>query len=59
MHNITFAHPWILMGLLLVPLLAAYYIWRYRKQEAALQHSDIDIFAGIQKTLRVRLRWLP
>ena len=59
MHNITFAHPWLLLGLLLVPLLIAYYIWRYRKQEAALQHSDIDIFAGIHKTLRVRLRWLP
>ena len=59
MHNITFAHPWLLLGLILIPLLVAYYIVRYRKQEAALQHSDIDIFAGIQKTMRVRLRWIP
>lgn len=59
MHNISFAHPWMLIGLLLVPLMVAYYIWRYHKQEAALQHSDIDIFAGTGHTLRLRLRWLP
>ena len=59
MNNITFAHPWLLLGLVAVPLMVAYYIWRYHKQEAALQHSDIDIFTGIGKSLRVRLRWLP
>lgn len=56
---ITFAHPWVLLGLVAVPLLAAWWIWRYRKQEAAVQHSDIAVFAGVGKTLRVRLRWLP
>lgn len=59
MNNITFAHPWLLLGLLAVPLMVAYYIWRYHKQEAAVQHSDIDVFTGIEKSLRVRLRWLP
>ena len=58
MSNITFAHPLWLFGLLIVPLMVLYYILRYRKQEAALQHSDIDVFAGIGKSLRVRLRWL-
>lgn len=59
MNNIVFAHPWVLLGLLLVPALVAWYIWRYRKQEAALQHSNIAFFDGIPKTLRQRLRWLP
>ena len=59
MHNITFEHPWMLLGLLLVPLLAAWWIWRYRKQEAALQHSNITLFDGVKKSLRARLRWLP
>ena len=59
MHNITFAHPWYLLGLVLVPLLAAWWLWRYRKQEAAVQHSDIAVFDGMAKSLRVRLRWLP
>ena len=49
MHNISFAQPWMLLGLVLVPLMAAYYIWRYRKQEAAVQHSDIAVFAGVRK----------
>ncbi|MBQ9417597.1 MAG: VWA domain-containing protein [Bacteroidales bacterium] len=55
----TFAHPWVLLGLLAVPLLVAWWLWRYRKQEAALQHSDIALFDGVKKSLRVRLRWLP
>lgn len=59
MSNITFAHPWVLLGLLLVPLLVGWWLWRYRKQDAALQHSNISVFDGIGRTLRVRLRWLP
>ena len=59
MNSITFAHPWYLLGLIIVPLMVAWYIWRYRKQDAALQHSDIAVFDGIKKSLRVRLRWLP
>ena len=59
MNNITFVHPWYLLGLVLVPLLAAWWLWRYRKQDAAVQHSDIAVFDGIGKSLRVRLRWLP
>ncbi len=59
MNNITFAHPWVLLGLVLVPLMVGWWIWRYRKQDAAVQHSDIAVFDGIAKSLRVRLRWLP
>ena len=59
MSHITFSHPWILLGLLVVPAMIVWYILRYRKQEAALQHSNIAIFDGVKKTLRVRLRWLP
>lgn len=59
MNNISFVHPWYLLGLVLVPLLAAWWLWRYRKQDAAVQHSDIAVFDGMGKSLRVRLRWLP
>lgn len=59
MNNITFAHPWVLLGLVIIPVLALWWIWKYRKQEAALQHSSITLFAGIKKSLRQRLRWLP
>lgn len=59
MSGLTFAHPWVLLGLLLVPLLAGWWLWRYRKQEAALQHSNLRLFDGVGASLRVRLRWLP
>lgn len=59
MHNITFVHPWVLLGLILVPLMVLWWVLRYRKQEAAVQHSDISVFDTVGKSLRVRLRWLP
>lgn len=58
-NAIIFAHPWLLLGLAIVPVMILWWILRYRKQEAALQHSDIAVFNGIGKSLRVRLRWLP
>lgn len=58
MNNITFAHPWLLLGLLIVPLMIAWWILRYRKQEAAVQHSTA-LSDLPTPTLRVRLRWLP
>ena len=59
MSNITFAYPWVLAGLAIVPVMVWWWAWKYRKQEAALQHSDITFFAGVKKSLRQRLRWLP
>ena len=59
MHNITFAEPWFLLGLGVIPLLLLWWIWKYRKQEAAVQHSSLALFAGVKKSLRQRLRWLP
>lgn len=59
MSDISFAYPWVLLGLLLVPLMVVWYVLRYRKQEAALQHSDLTVFDGVARGLRARLRWVP
>ena len=59
MSNIEFVHPWVLLGLVVVPLMVGWWLWRYRKQDAAVQHSDIAVFDGVGRTLRARLRWLP
>ena len=59
MNSLTFGHPWMLLGLLLVPAMIGWWLWRYRKQEAALQHSNIALFDGVKHSLRARLRWLP
>ncbi|MCQ2297622.1 MAG: VWA domain-containing protein [Bacteroidales bacterium] len=54
MSNITFAHPWILLLLVLIPMLAAWYIFKYRKQHAALQFSNLKLFQNAKKTFRQR-----
>lgn len=59
MSNITFAYPWVLAGLAIVPVMVVWWLWKYRKQEAALQHSSLSLFAGLKKSLRQRLRWMP
>ncbi len=55
MSSLHFAHPWVLFLLLIVPLLIVWYIFKYRKQHAALQFSEIALFNGIRKTMRQRL----
>lgn len=55
----TFAHPWILLFLLLIPLMVVCYVWRYRRQHSALQMPDLMAFATVRQTLRQRLHWLP
>lgn len=55
MSNITFAYPWVLLMLILVPLLTAWYVFKYRKQHAALQFSNMRLFDGAKKTFRQRI----
>lgn len=52
MNHITFAHPYLLLLLLLIPLMTAWYVLRYRKQKPALQFSNISLFKGLRKTFR-------
>lgn len=54
MTHITFAHPYLLLLLLVVPLLVAWYVLRYRKHKPALQFSNIALMQGVRKSLRQR-----
>ena len=54
MNHITFAHPYLLLLLLVIPLMVVWYVLRYRKQKPALQFSNISLFRGVHKTLRQR-----
>ncbi len=56
MNNITFAHPWVLIFLVTIPLWVVWYVYKYRKQKPALQFSDISVFSGVKKTFRQRMR---
>ena len=52
--KITFAHPYLLLLLLVIPMLVVWYVLRYRKQKPALQFSNISLFKDIRKTFRQR-----
>ena len=57
--DISFAYPWILYFLLLIPLLITWYVWKGRKKQAAINYSSLKMFEKIPATLRERLRYLP
>ncbi len=58
-NNITFAFPYVLYFLLLIPLIMFWYWKQNRKRSAAITYSNLEIFRGLNKTLRERLRHLP
>jgi len=57
--DITFAYPWVLYFLLLVPVMAVWYWLRLRKKQAAITYSSVAIFKNFSQTLKERLRFLP
>ncbi len=57
-QNLTFAAPQWLWALALVPLLAAWRLWRHRKR-GGLRFSAAGAARRSAGTLATRLRWLP
>ncbi|MBR1644088.1 MAG: VWA domain-containing protein [Bacteroidales bacterium] len=53
--RLSFAHPWLLLALAIVPLLAVYWFWRYRRQHSTFLYSTNAQFASAPVTLRQRL----
>ena len=54
-NGITFANPGFLFLLLVIPVLIAWYFYRYRKNHADIQVSTTDGFEGKGMSLRVML----
>lgn len=57
--NITFAYPYLLLLLLIIPLLAFLYWYRLNKKTTAVTYSNLQVFSEMKKTLRERLVHLP
>lgn len=55
-NNITFAYPWALWGLLIVPLLAVGLWFFGGRNRPALHISSLRFFSGLKTPMRVRLR---
>ncbi len=57
--NVEFAYPYVLYGLILLPLLAVWY-WKRNKQSTPdITYSSLKVFGGVKPTLRERLRHVP
>ena len=54
----TFAHPWLFLLLLLLPLFVFLYI-RRQKRPATFTLSTANAFRGMRRSLRSRLTWIP
>lgn len=57
--NLTFAHPWALLLLAVIPAYVAWYIWRRRTSHPTLQLSTLDTLDGQGASWRTRLRLMP
>lgn len=57
--DITFGNPYFLYGLILVPVLTGWYIWRHRHLSPELRYSTLLPFMRVRPTIRERLRHVP
>lgn len=51
--DITFANPIFLWGLLIIPLSIVWYVFRHKKQEAAVRFSNLQGFEALPRSWRV------
>ena len=58
LENITFANPKLLWGLLIIPAIIVWYVFRHKKQEAAVRYSDTTGFDTLPKSWKVYVRHL-
>lgn len=59
MNGITFAQPYFLWLLILIPGMLAFYIFYYRKKTTRIRFSGTKQLDGIPISFRQRILWLP
>jgi len=57
--DISFAYPWVLYFILVIPILITWYLWKGRKKQAAITYSSLKMFEKIPTTFKEHLRHLP
>ncbi|MFI5238049.1 MAG: VWA domain-containing protein [Ignavibacteriales bacterium] len=55
----TFAYPWVLYSLAIIPLMIAWYLFRGMKTQSSVKYSSLNIFKDVPSTLREYLRHIP
>jgi Ca-activated chloride channel family protein len=57
--DMTFAYPWVLYFLLVIPLMAVWYWLKGRNSQPSINYSSLGIFSGLKPTWRERLKHIP
>ncbi len=58
-NGITFAYPWVLYFLSIIPLMIAWYLFKGMKTQSSVKYSSLNIFKDVPSTLREYLRHTP
>jgi Ca-activated chloride channel homolog len=58
-NEISFAYPWILWFLLIIPFLALWFLLRGRKKQPSIIYSSVNIFNQFPKNWRERISGIP
>ena len=56
---ITFANPWCLLLLLIIPAIIAYYVYNRKRLTAEIRFSSTKVFQEMPKSYKHYLRYLP
>jgi Ca-activated chloride channel family protein len=59
LKNVTFAEPWVLYFLLIIPLLLIWYFIKGKKNYASVKYSSVNFFKNTPVTIRERLKHFP
>ncbi len=58
-NDITFAYPWILFSLIIIPVMIAWYFWKGYKRQPSVKYSSLGFLKGFSPTIKERFRHLP
>jgi len=59
LKGITFAYPWVLYFLIIVPLMLVWYWFKGRQKQPSITYSSLSIFRNIAFSWRERFRHIP
>lgn len=58
-ENVTFAYPYILFGLVIIPFMVFLYFFKSKKKIPVINYSNTEIFNELKPTLKERLKDVP
>ncbi|MEJ2615783.1 MAG: VWA domain-containing protein [Ignavibacteriaceae bacterium] len=57
--DVSFAYPWVLYFLIIVPLMVVWYWFKGKQKQPSITYSSLSIFKSIAFSWRERLRHIP